>query len=418
MRTRAFFLLLLPTLLFSQNYQLGGYVKFFAHPNLNAPYPFDRLGSRLQLRLSNSFNEHAAFFSAIDFNYESTASSVSGSLSRSAGMDIYPVETYVDLFFSKVDIRLGQQFIFWGRTDWVNPTDNINPWDYRNISAEIEDYRIPVPAAKADFYLGNFDLEAVWLPVFQAHSIPMEIPDSIGVFKVVHEPTRFPENKVSNSQFGLHLSSSTAGIDYSFSYFRGYAKSPTVHIRMNPALGQFIEQTEYSTLQVFGADFVTTFHKFAFKGEGAYFLTSDRNGKDIFAENPYLQYVLGLDYNASNDLTFNVQFIQKISFQYDLAYEKTIRIQNHMPLNDLPDQYVQSASGRIQYQLSDFTTVQFISVYNFKDGDFFALPILNYGLADGVNIYAGGTLFSGPKTSPFGRSKKYSRAFVEIKYSF
>jgi len=407
--------LLLPLVLAAQNADLNGYVKFFAHPNLNAPYPLDRLGSRVQLRLSGALGDQAAFYSALDFNYESAEADPAYNSQRSSGFSIYPVETYIDLFFTNLDLRLGQQFIFWGTTDWINPTDNINPWDFVNISAEIEDYRLPVAAAKADFYAGPLSLETVWVPRFQANKIPLAFPDSMAGLPVQQLPLQTPENRLSNSEFGLKMDFSLWNVDYALSYYTGFDKNPTLRVTFDPARHLFMQSTTYNRYQVFGAAFVTTCNRWAVKGEGAYYLTEDTDGRDIFLQNPHIKYVIGADFLPNNDVTLNLQFVQDILLKFDANYENPLREQNHMPLLD---QYTQSFSGRIQYQIGDFTSLQFISVYNLKDGDFFVLPILNYQFADGINIYGGGTVFGGPKDSPFGRNKKYSRAFVEVKYSF
>jgi hypothetical protein len=333
-------------------------------------------------------------------------------------MQVTPVEAYVDFFSELADVRLGRQFIFWGKTDWINPTDNINPWDYQNITAEIEDYRLPVLAAKADIYLGNTDVQLVWLPKFEPNRIPMAIPDSIAGLPVYHLPEALPENKPENSEAGLRLSASAFHVDYSFSYYYGFEKNPTVRLQMVPVQGRFVHSVSYARQHVFGFDFVTTFNKLALKGEGAWFLTGDRDGKDIFAENPYIKYVLGADYNFSDRLSLNAQFVQIIRLKYDRAYEEQTRLSWHMPLNNVPEQYVQSLSGRVQYRWNDFLSLQFISVMNLKDSDYFILPIVSYAYADGINLYLGATLFGGPKDSPFGRSKNSSRAFAELKYSF
>ncbi len=403
--------LLFPLLLAAQNIETGGYLKLFAHPNLNAPYAWERLGSRVQLQLTQSLAERATFYAALNFNYDRANDDKNP-------MRVYPVETYLDFFFDKLDIRLGRQFIFWGKTDWINPTDNINPWDYENITAEIEDYRIPVTAVRADLYLSGWDLQLVLLPRFSPHRIPIEMPDSLAGLPVAHRATERPENRLTNGELGLRLSSAVLGVDFSFSYFYGFDKSPTIRIQMLPAQQKFIHTTEYSRQHVLGFDFATTFDKWVFKGEGAYFLTADRDGKDIFAVNPHLKYVLGLDYNLSDNWTLNGQFVQTVLFEYDRDYEEQTRIERHMPLDDVPEPYLQSLSGRIHYKWNDFLSLQLISVLNLEETDYFILPILSYAFADGINIYAGGTLFGGPAQSSFGRSKEYSKAFFEVKYSF
>ena len=408
-------LLMLTTGLLAQTAEWGGYLKFFAHPNLNEPYPFDRLGTRLQLTITNQFAEKGAFFASVDFNYEETRVQGTENIRH---MDVFPVEAYVDLFFPRLDLRLGKQFIFWGKTDWINPTDNINPWDYKNISAEIEDYRIPVTALKADAYLGQFDLEAVVVPHFIPHLIPMEMPDTMGIFPVHDLGTVLPANKLSEAEFGFRLKSSLRNVDYSLSYYNGHDKFPSVEVSFDPMGRQFLRQISYHPYQVFGGDFITTFNKFAVKGEAAYILTDDRDGRDIFVKNPHLQYVVGMDYMGINKLTLNLQFVQTLLFRYDEAYERTQYQQLGMPLEMLPDKHSESLSSRIQYQLADFTSFQLITVLNLKDMDYFVLPILNYAFMDGVNIYAGATIFQGPEGSVFGRNEKFSRAFLEVKYSF
>ena len=77
-----------------------------------------------------------------------------------------------------------------------------------------------------------------------------------------------------------------------------------------------------------------------------------------------------------------------------------------------------SVSARLAYKKEGYYSLQLIGVYNLADGDYFLLPIFNYEIADGLNLYAGATFFAGPENSPFGRNKDFSRAFLEIKYSF
>ncbi len=398
----------------AQSINIGGYSKIYVHPNLNSPYNLDKAAARLQLRLTGNIGARAAFYSAMDFNYDAI-------VNDSKQMLIYPIENYIDLYFDLLDVRIGNQFIFWGKTDWVNPTDNINPWDFKNIAAEIEDYRIPVIAAKFDFYFWeNFPIEFVWIPRFTPNKIPIELPGKMGPFDVKIMPEALPNNNLKNSEFAVKISSQFAGIDYSISYFNGFDKFPSMFSKVdftsaNPSI---LFQCKYFRQSVFGFDFVTTFNQFALKGEGAYYLTKDKNGKNIFIENPHLQYVLGVDYIPTDKLTLNFQFIQNIRFKFDENFEKSYRLQNGIPLTDMPKGKETSISTMVKYNISDFLNLRFISVMNFPDKDAFLLPILNYSLADNINVYCGGTIFTGGSESVFGKSKKYSRGFLELKYSF
>jgi len=410
----------------AQELGIYGYTKWFAHPNLNAPYRFDRLGTRLQLNFSKQVGQRFNFYSAMDFNFEDARETGLAGESRAAAMQVYPVETYIDYYGQAFDLRLGKQFIFWGTTDWINPTDNINPWDYKNISAEIEDYRIPVNAAKLDIYVGNSRLEGVAVFHFLPNKMPLRFPAQMGSVPVQVQAAQLPETKVKNIEFGFRFSSQIAGLDYSLSYFRGFSKFPSLIFEPQFRYGppgpmeslQIIPR--YDRIQVFGADWVTTRGKLAFKGEGAYFRTVDTGGDDPFVENPHIKYVLGIDYYPRDDLTVNFQFVHLLRLRYNMAGERTAWLRMGMPESEIrvPEKSEKSVSARLQYQPFDFGSLQLIGVLNLKDRDFFLLPIFNYQLADGVNVYCGATLFRGPADSPFGRNKPYSRAFVEVKYSF
>ncbi|MBS1271260.1 MAG: hypothetical protein MAGBODY4_00389 [Candidatus Marinimicrobia bacterium] len=374
---------------------LSGYVKSFGYVNPNDTARFDRAGARLQLQVDGRLGMDAAYFAAMDFNYDAAKSAHSPFAGRGGGLTIYPVEAYVDIFTDHADFRLGQQFIFWGTADWVNPTDNINPWDYENISSEIEDYRIPVMAARGNFYLGPVKLQAVGIPFFEPDKMPTPTDSLIT-----------PENRLSNAQFGLKLASYVGTLDYSLSYFHGYDQSPTIRHAGQPVL-----YGEYLPIDVYGADFITTFGSWAFKGESAYFRTEDPDGSDPFIDNPYLESVVGVDYIPTDKISLTGQLVHNFTFQYDKDVEQL------NPQGASPQQTF-STAVRTQWEVMKFVSYQVIGVYNFEDGDSFALTFLNWDMADGVGLTFGGLLFQGPHNSPFGRTAKQDQIFAEVKVSF
>ena len=75
-------------------------------------------------------------------------------------------------------------------------------------------------------------------------------------------------------------------------------------------------------------------------------------------------------------------------------------------------------SLRVQYALNDNLNFQLVHVLNLAHGDFFVLPMFTYSLADGLNLFAGASIFQGEAGTPFGNNKPFSRAFLELKYSF
>ncbi len=401
---------------------LTGYVKFYHHNRFEESSQITRTGARLQLTVAQALGDRGALFGSIDFDVNEVHGRDRFFEERGAQVDIYPVELYVDLYWDWLDLRLGKQFVFWGKTEWINPTDNINPWDYANISAEIEDYRLPVTALRADMYLGETTLEAVWVPAFLPHRVPGLVPRTVqvpgGPLLVWREP-ELPEGDLRNSQFGLRLMHTLAGVDWSVSYYRGNDHSPSYRQRVEPAQAgpPTVELTPYfPRLQVLGADLQKVFGQWGVRAEGAWFRTADPDGDDVLVPNPHLQGVATLDYTPTDRLALALQGVVERQLRYDEAWETERR--REIGLGVAQPRTLTSVSGRLRWQPADYWTAQLIGVWNTQTKDRFVLLFVNYQPADALNLTLGGVFFGGAPDTPFGRMRQQDRLFVEVKASF
>jgi len=76
-------------------------------------------------------------------------------------------ELFVGFFSSRLDVRIGQQRIAWGKGDFVSPNDVMNARDTRDpFVGETELLHLPTFAIRADLDLGIGTLEGVFSPVF------------------------------------------------------------------------------------------------------------------------------------------------------------------------------------------------------------------------------------------------------------
>ena len=65
-------------------------------------------------------------------------------------------EAFIDVYFSRVDLRLGRQQIVWGETDGTFVTDLLSPLDLREFLAQpFDDLRLGVTAANATWYASD-----------------------------------------------------------------------------------------------------------------------------------------------------------------------------------------------------------------------------------------------------------------------
>src|SRR5580658_5784244 len=71
----------------------------------------------------------------------------------------------------KVTAEIGRQFIRWGKTDILNPTDRFAPKDY--LSSVVNPDFLGVVAARVTVDLGNDSLDVVWQPWFTPSRTPL-----------------------------------------------------------------------------------------------------------------------------------------------------------------------------------------------------------------------------------------------------
>ncbi|MBW1881821.1 MAG: hypothetical protein JRJ84_25980 [Deltaproteobacteria bacterium] len=117
--------------------------------------------ARLQQQLSGG-DDIASFRAAFDLDLDLGLIGSTNLDERDAEVRILPVECYVTLHPSWFDLSAGKQYVFWGQTDWVNPTDLFTPWDYLHISSELEDYRVAPWALRFTAYVRDTSFDLVW----------------------------------------------------------------------------------------------------------------------------------------------------------------------------------------------------------------------------------------------------------------
>ncbi len=404
--------LIVLTVMVSGQSSFGGYMKGLGYYNPHSA-SFARLGTRFQARWSND-NGRSGYFAALNFESD-FATIAQDSANRSLStpdMHITPVEFYMDYHFSSADLRVGQQFIFWGATDWVNPTDVINPWDFENLSSETEDYRIPVLAGSLMMYLGNYTIQAVLVPAFTATVIP--IPQGTHLYR--------PPVDKDHLQGGIRIQSFVGATDVSFAYFSGFNHLPTFRFTgMDFSTGTPFPtfKATYSRQQMVGVDFVRTVNQFALKGESAWLITPDKNGTDIFEDNASVETVLGMDYIASENFSLNFQYINHTLLKYSQSEEQDRIDQAGMTGHLIPpEKMTHSFSGRLAWDPFPYITSQVIGVYHLKDRDSFLLGFLSWQPRDAVSVTVGTVIFSGSESSEYGRLDNEDLIFLEIKQSF
>ncbi len=427
--------LLLPLLLFALGFasniiaqvEITGFVEYdniTYLKNLNKDQINGRNQGILQLELFHQVNDYANIFSSVEFREDQADPNRDW---------IYIDEVYINLLFDDLDIKLGKQIYSWGRADGFNPTDNLSSWDFTDI-LDIQDEKIGAISVRADYYIEDWTITGVVLPTItesllpttNSRWFPAEIKNPFYPFagnerisaKFNLTESVKPDEIFSNMQYALKLAGSLGGWDFSVSWFDGYDDLPALYTQAQLSSDlseiEITAQPVYRRRKSIGADFATIFGNVNIRGEAAYYITEDWEGKDPFADDPYFQYVLGADYTfqniiADNDIFVLVEWVQEIQTpDRNTVYQIT----------DLNHIFRKTIMGKLDFNFDDYSKLYVNYVWNILTKDWYIQPGIDVSITDGVQLRTSVDLLGGELDSFFGTYKDNNRVQVRLKYSF
>jgi hypothetical protein len=196
-------------------------------------------------------------------------------------------------------IDAGKQFIRWGKTDILNPTDRFAPRDFLNV---VDTEFIGVTGVRGVAQAGAETFEAVWLPRFTPSRVPLidqrwaVVPGAASDVPLVDGGAIFPDG----SQAGLRWGHLGASFEYSLSFFNGFNHLPNIGatamvnpLSPDPARSSgspvIVLTRTYPSIRMYGGDAAVPTPWFTLKGEAAYFTTSSAGTDE------YILYVLQLE---------------------------------------------------------------------------------------------------------------------------
>jgi len=396
-----------------KSWELRGSLRELGKVFTESPNGVDLFESRLKLELISTLGKNTAF--------------------RALGYTVhqYPQKTlqfnlqeaYLDFYTKYADFRFGQQTNAWGKADEINPTDIINPQDLTNITEDKSIRKIGLFQAKADLKFYEFVLTALWKPAFEYMQIPKL--DSRWAFFTIPGVTNlpapeYPENKFENTEWAFKLARTISSVDFSVSYFDGWDNIFTPVITVDNTTHQpTLEKLETHRTKMIGADFATSLFSAGFWGEGAYFMTEDDEGIDPLIKNPYFQFVLGADYQFSNNYKINIQYFQEVVTKTDDDAEKTSEEDMISKLGiGLPLKQALTARFEKKFGLTEEFKFELFGIYDIKDNGILLTPKFFYSPEDGVNIEAGYHIFAGDDQSFWNRFEHNDELYLKCTYSF
>jgi len=333
-------------------------------------------------------------------------------------------ELYFDLSFNTMDLRVGKQQIIWGKADGVFITDVVSPKDMTNfILPDFDEVRLGVTSIKADYYIGDFTLEGVWIPVFTPNILPesgslwavsMDLPD--GVKPSI--TTTLPAATLENSESFAKLSYMGASFDFEIMGGYMYDDSPAGHVtpvNLTSTPKTVDVSREYQQIVMGGGSFSTEVAGFVIRGEGAYYngkvfnLSSDALLADLSAggdgtiEKDYIHYMGGIDYVISG-VNLSTQFVQEVILDYDDTIAN--------------DEFNTTLTFLVsKLFMNDTLELKFFGYYGVTNSDALLRFSAGYDITDGMEIVVGSDIFLGDE-GYYGQYDDNDMVYAKVKYSF
>jgi hypothetical protein len=187
-----------------------------------------------------------------------------------------------------VNLDLGKQFIRWGKTDILVPTDRFAPRDFIEVT---NTEFLAVTGARLVYEASRHTFDFVWIPWFTPSRAPLPggrwfpIPQVPDLPPVTSDEAEFP----GGSQLGARWSFVTDRYEFSLSIYDGFNHLPTVvpEMRIDPFHVELVRV--YPDMRMYGGDVVIPLRWVTLKGEAGYFKNADRRSDE------YVLYVIQVE---------------------------------------------------------------------------------------------------------------------------
>lgn len=185
--------------------------------------------------------------------------------------------------------EFGRQFIRWGKTDLLTPTDRFAPKDFLNVA--YSDF-LAVPAARVTYENGNDTIDVVLQARFTPSRGPLlnqrwtSLPPELDGVRILDRGARYP----GGTPAGIRWNHIGRGYEYSLMFYEGHNHLPLFEGNVASFFPPAIAANRYyPQLRQYGGDFAAPLRWFTVKGEAAYYSSSTRDMDE------FVLYVLQLE---------------------------------------------------------------------------------------------------------------------------
>lgn len=394
---------------------IKGYLQFEATRTTAEPVHWSKMRTRAELSSQGNLGNGIKWKLGARADYDAVYSLYDfypGAVERDQRFNLVLRENYIDISANNWDFRLGKQNVVWGEMVGLFFADVVSARDMREfILPEFDAMRVPQWAARAEYFHDDFHAELLWIPVASYDEIGEPgaefYPYQPG--GVVYRDEDIPTRKLSNSNYGLRLSTLRNGWDISGFMYSSMDINPTFYREATGVPGAFIYQARHDRIDQFGGTLAKDFGSVVLKGEVVYthgrqFTVLRLNDSNGVVPQDTLDWAVGLDFDLPADTRLNLQVFQRAFFDYDPAL--------------LTDERENGYSLLLNHKFNDKLDAQVTWISSLNRTDWLLRPRVTWQFERNWRLVAGADVFGGGALGLFGRYDANDRVYSEVRYSF
>jgi hypothetical protein len=351
-------------------------------------------------KLNSSLTFHSSFDARLDSHREVERSFDFSWCDRTPKRPALAVRRLSAIFArGPVTLEIGKQFVRWGKTDILNPTDRFAPRDYLRV---VDSDFLGVTAARLTLTGQSDSLDLVFNPRFTPSRMPLfnqrwvVIPAAARNFELRDAGARYP----GGPQFGARWNHQGSRLEYSLSFFEGFNHLPLIEVTPVSPPGHVDILRNYARIRTYGGDLAAPLPWFTVKAESAWFQSESSRADE------YLLYVLQVERQWGEWLFIGGYAGEKVTTR-------------RSPFDFAPDRGLARALvGRASLQIDANRSVTFEAVARQNGKGIFGRFEYSHGLGQHWRLTTRLAVIQGSETDFLGQYKKNSFASLALRYSF
>ncbi|HLK62899.1 MAG TPA: hypothetical protein VKU19_05645 [Bryobacteraceae bacterium] len=298
----------------------------------------------------------------------------------------------------KLTVEAGKQFIRWGKTDVLNPTDRFAPRDFVNV---VDNDFLGITAARVTYGDQSNTIDVVFAPRLTPSRVPLlnqrwaVLPAGI---PIVEQAPDFP----GGPQVGARWNHIGRAAEFSLSFYNGYDHLPLYRGQLQlTSLGFEAEARRYyPQMRMYGADAAVPLPFVTLKAETAYFTSTTPQSDE------YALYVLQLE-RQTGEWSFVGGYAGQAITQHGTAL-------SFSPVRGSTRAFV----GRAGYTLDVNRSVALETVTRQNGQGAYVKPEYTQAFGQHWRVTAGFVVIRGADGDFLGQYHRNSHGILTIRYSF